>query len=126
MNLMLCELSWQCVILTGWIVTMSAVVIVLVCYYLLKYYVQPKQKAKYEQEAKEKAFEREVSWKNLKELKASTDEGLKGQVKELETKVSELEGKLKAEEFCKELLEKKLKMYSDIFEQLKVEVKPKV
>ena len=62
----------------------------------------------------------------LDELKESTDDGLKEQVKELKTKVSELEGKLKIEEFNKELLEKQLKMYSDVFEQLKVEIKPKV
>lgn len=71
----------------------------------------------------------EASWydkKNLvNNLKACTEEGLNKQVKDLKTKVSELEGKLKTEEFNKELLEKKLKMYSDIFEQLKVEIKPK-
>ena len=65
MNLLLCELSWQCVILTGWIATMSAVVIVLVCYYLLRYYVQPKQNAKYESKMKEEAFKREKEWQKI-------------------------------------------------------------
>jgi len=84
----------------------------------------------HEKEMKELSDRLEASWfdkKNkLDELKESTDDGLKEQVKELKTKVSELEGKLKTEEFNKELLEKQLKMYSDIFEQLKVEVKPKI
>lgn len=84
----------------------------------------------HEKEMKELSDRLEASWfdkKNkLGELKASTDDGLKDQVKDLKTKVSELEGKLNEEKFNKELLEKQLKMYSDVFEQLKVEVKPKV
>ena len=85
---------------------------------------------KHEKEMKELSDKMEAFWfdkKNCqKELKASTDEGLKNQVKNLKTKVSELEGKLATEEFNKELLKKELKMFSDILEQLKVEAKPKV
>lgn len=113
-------------------------IVVLVMSILLYCYKSKKAKLKYDDAEKERQHEKdikdlsdkqEISWfdkkNNLEKLKASTDEGLKNQVKDLKTKVSELEGKLKTEEFNKELLEKKLKMYSDIFEQLKVEIKPK-
>lgn len=95
-----------------------------------KKYDEAEKVRKHEEAMKELSDKLEASWfdkKNkLDELKASTDEGLNNQVKDLKTKVSELEGKLKIEEFNKELLEKQLKMYSDVFEQLKVEVKPKI
>jgi len=121
----LCSLIWAIVIL--------ALVI------LFYYYKNKKAQLKYDDAEKERQHEitlknmsvqQEFFWfdkkNDLKNLKASTDEGLKNQVKDLKTKVSELEGKLKTEEFNKELLEKQLKMYNDIFEHLKVEVRPKV
>lgn len=113
-------------------------IVVLVLGILFFYYKNNKSKLRFEETAKEREHvkelkklsdELEASWydkKNLvNNLKACTEEGLNNQVKDLKTKVSELEGKLKTEEFNKELLEKKLKMYSVIFEQLKVEIKPK-
>ena len=113
-------------------------IVVLVLGILFFYYKNNKSKLRFEEAAKEREHvkelkklsdELEASWydkKNLvNNLKACTEEGLNNQVKDLKTKVSELEGKLKTEEFNKELLEKKLKMYSGIFEQLKVEIKPK-
>ena len=107
---------------------------ILLCHYMNKRdklkFDEAEKNREHEKRMKELSDQLEISWfdkkNNFKELKASTDDGLKKLVKDLETKVSELEGKLKTEEFNKALLEKRLKMYSDIFEQLKVEVNPKV
>ena len=124
MNLLLCELSWQCAILTGWIATMSAVVIVLVCYYLLRYYVLPKQNAKYESKMKKEAFVREVCWKiinnptesqkKLEECRAELDE-LKKKKKDLDNDTLKQE----KEKFDKEILETKIKAYEEIIKNIK-------
>ena len=126
MNLLLCELSWQCAILTGWIATMSAVVIVLVCYYLLRYYVLPKQNAKYESKMKKEAFVREVCWKiinnptesqkKLEECRAELDE-LKKKKKDLDNDTESL--KQEKEKFDKEILETKIKAYEEIIKNIK-------
>lgn len=103
--------------------------LILICV-LVRHVVCPLIANYHEVRLKKENYVQETTWFDKKNrfenLKASTDEGLKNQVKELKTKVSELEGKLNAEKFNKDLLEKQLKMYSDVFEQLKVEVKPKV
>ena len=71
---------------------------------------------------KKETFEREVYWydekNNTENLKASTDEGLNKQVKELKEKICELEGKLRTEE-------KQSKAYKDFFDEMNLEVKPK-
>ena len=97
---------------------------------MIKLHIESKSKIlsdlhSHERQMKADAFEREKEMRNLINLNACTDEELNNQVKDLKTKVSELEGKLKAEEFNKDLLEKQLKMYQNIFEKLNVEVKPK-
>ena len=116
-----------------WAIVIFVMSILFYCYKNKKAKLKYKEAVKvclHEKEMKELSDRLEASWfdkKNkLDELKESTDDGLKVQVKDLKTKVSELEGKLNAEKFNKDLLEKQLKMYSDVFEQLKVEVKPKV
>ena len=102
-----------------------AVVILFFLFMTLKHFVLPIVHLRHEKEMKEEAFGREKQMRGLTGLKACTDEGLNNQVKDLKTKVSEQEGKLKTEEFNRDLLEKQLKMYQNIFEKLNVEVKPK-
>lgn len=58
-------------------------------------------------------------------IKACTDDVLKKQVEDLKKRIVELEGELKTEKYNKGLLEQQLKLYSDIFAKLNVEVKPK-
>ena len=129
LSILSCSIEWQPVISAIPGICWGILGLVLICV-LLRRVAFPLIANSYEIRLKKENFIQETEWfdkKNAFEnLKASTDEELNKQVKELKTKVSELEGKLKAEEFNKELLEKQLKMYNDIFEQLKVEVKPKV
>lgn len=79
----------------------------------------------YELKLKKEAFEREKFWAGFETTKASTDEALKNHVKELNEKVLEKEQALKVEKHNKELLEKQLKLYCDVFEKLNIEIKPK-
>jgi hypothetical protein len=125
LSILNCSIEWQLVIGAIPGICWGILGLILICV-LLRRVAFPLIANYHEVKLKKENFDEETKWfdkKNkLDELKESTDDG----VKELKTKVSELEGKLKIEEFNKELLEKQLKMYSDIFKQLKVEVKPKV
>lgn len=94
-------------------------------YLLLRYVFSPLIANCHERVMMKDADTREREWADFKNTKASTDEALQQQVKELKSKVSELEGGLKTEKFNKELLEKQLKLYRDVFEKLNIEVKPK-
>lgn len=129
MNVMLCNLTWKCVVVTGWLSTLIVVAIIMCCYYWLKYSKLPSLKNAHEITLKDMADKKEKEWydkkNNTENLKASTDESLNKQVKELKNKICELEGKLKTEELAKGILEKQLKMYSEIFKALNVEIKPK-
>ena len=123
-TVVLCANSWQNVI--NAIPCLCCGILGLVALYLLlKYVVQPCMTSCHEREVKEDAFEREKIWANFNTTKASTDEALMNQVKELNEKKSELESTLNAEKHNKELLEKQLKLYDDVFEKLNIEIKPK-
>ena len=122
--MMLC-LTWQDVLMTGWNTTLIIVCIIICCYYILKYWIFPCQKNKHERQQKKDAFDREKKMKELNDLKESTDEALKKQNNDLEKEKSELESKLKTEKINNELLKRQLKIYREIFEDLKVDVKPK-
>ena len=102
-----------------------AIVILVALYIVLKYYCLPKIQLNQERKMKADAFEREKEWADLLELKASTDDVLRKKVDDLNTEKKELEDELKMEKYNRGLLEKQLSLYSDIFAQLKVEVKPK-
>ena len=120
----LCAYQWQNVI--DKIPSLCLGIIVLIALYLLlKFVVQPLMTNIHETWIKKKSFEREKTWADFETTKASTDEALKNQVKDLKTEVSEKDNALKVEKHNKELLEKQLKVYSDIFEKLNVEIKPK-
>lgn len=102
-----------------------AIVIIVTLYIVLKYYCMPKMQLKHERQMKDNAFEREKEWKELIGLKSSTDDALKDQVEKLKISKDKLEKELEAEKNNKCLLEKQLKLYSDIFEKLNLEIKPK-
>lgn len=120
----LCACQWQTIIdkipRLCW-----GIIVLIALYLLLKYVVQPLMTNCHETKMKKKSFEREKEWADFETTKASTDEALKNQVKDLKTEVSEKENALKVEKHNIELLEKQLKVYSDIFEKLNVEIKPK-
>jgi len=123
-----CNIDWQPVISTIPCFLWGILGLILICV-LVRHVVSPLIANCHEIRLKRELYVQETLWfekrNKLEELKACTEEGLKNQVNELNTKVSELEGKLNTEKLNKELLEKQLKMYRDFFEQLKVEVKPK-
>ena len=120
-----CELSWQWVVLISWILTLITIVLLLWRYFWYKFSVLPKSKHKHEEQMKEDAFKREKEWKELINLKTSTDDALKDQVEKLAVRKNKLEKELEAEKNNICLLEKQLKLYSDIFEKLNIEIKPK-
>lgn len=101
------------------------IIFLIVLYLLLKYIVRPCIVNCQENKMKEDAHKREKEWAEFETTKASTDDALKQQVKDLKVKISEQEEALKSEKYNKDLLEKQLKMYSGIFENLNVEIKPK-
>lgn len=94
-------------------------------YFILKFIVQPWMSHCHESKMKEEVYNREKEWAEFKKTKASTDEALQGKVKDLTSKVSELEGTLESEKLKNDMLEKQLKIYRDWFDKLNVEVKPK-
>ena len=111
---------------TGFVTSICWGVLGLVAlFFILKFIVQPWMSHCHESKMKEEAHNREKEWADFKKAKASTDEALKDQVKDLKSKLSELEGTLESEKFKNGLLEKQLKMYRDLFDKLNVEVKPK-
>ena len=101
------------------------IVLLLWRYFWYKFSVLPKSKHKHEEQMKEDAFKREKEWKELINLKTSTDDALKDQVEKLKVSKDKLEKELEAEKNNICLLEKQLKLYSDIFEKLNIEIKPK-
>lgn len=101
------------------------VIIVVGIYIILKYYFLPKLKLNHERQMKKEAFDREKEWADFNNLKESTDEALKQKVEDLSKKNKELEKELESEKKSKELLDKQLKTYGEIFAKLNVEVKPK-
>lgn len=121
LSIVLCQcLGWQ------YISTVCWGVIALIAFYLLLRYVFSSLIANcHERMMKKDADTREKEWADFKNTKASTDEALQQQINELKSLVLELEGNLKTEKFNRELLEKQLRMYCDIFEKLNLEVKPK-
>lgn len=102
-----------------------AVVILVAIYMILKNYCLPKERFNHERQIKAEAFDREKEWADLLELKASTDDALRKKIDDLNKEKKELEDELKMEKYNRGLLEKQLSLYSDIFSQLEMEVKPK-
>ena len=92
-------------------------------YFWLKYYWMPNRKYIHEEEIKEKADNREKEWAGFGEMKKSTDEALKKKIEEMELKIKELESEIRYEKYNNDILKKQLKMYSDIFEDLKIDLK---
>lgn len=97
---------------------------------LINNYIDSKEKIlvkkqDFEKRLKEDMFNRDKEMKRLNDLKESTDEALKNQNNDLKKEKNELESKLKTEKINNELLKRQLKIYRDIFEDLKVDVKPK-
>jgi len=101
------------------------VMVLIALYMVLRYVASPLIANCHERKMKEATHKREKEWAEFKTTKASTDDALKKQVKELKEQVEELEKAKKAEEYNKGLLEKQLKMYRGIFDELNVEVKLK-
>ena len=101
------------------------VIIVVGIYIILKYYFLPKLKLNHDRQMKEEAIDREKKWADFDNLKESTDKALKQKVEDLSKKNKEMEKELESEKKSKELLDKQLKMYGEIFAKLNVEVKPK-
>lgn len=102
-----------------------AVVILVALYMVLKYCCLPIIQLYHERKMKADAFDREKEWADLLELKASTDDALKEKMDDLNKEKKKLEAELEMEKYNRGLLEKQLKQYSDIFADLKVEIKPK-
>lgn len=94
-------------------------------YFILKFIVLPCLTNYHERKMKEEAFEREKNWNYLINIKASTDEALHKTIDNLTTSIEKLKKELESEKNNKDLLEKQLKLYSDIFKKLNVEIKPK-
>lgn len=126
MNLTLCHLSWECVVLTGWLSTLVAVTSVLCFYFWLKYSKQPMLKNKHEEDMKENAFKREKEWYFIKETVKPLKKELEKAKEELETlqkKEEELnEGRQslnnEKNEFEKNVLKTKIKVYEEIIKTI--------
>ena len=101
------------------------VVIVVGIYVILINYFLPKLKLNHERQMKKEVFDREKKWVDVANLKASTDKALMQQVEDLSKKNKELEKELEYEKKNKEMLEKQLKMYDELFAKLNVEIKPR-
>ena len=102
-----------------------AIVILVAIYMVLKYCCLPIIQLYHERQMKIDANKQEKEWADFDNTKASTDDALKKKVDDLKQENSKLKEELKSEKYHRGLLEKQLKLYSDIFTELNVEVKPK-
>ena len=126
MNLMLCNLSWESVVLTGWLSTLIVVTGATCFYFWLKYSKQPMLQNQHEKEMKEKAFEREKEWYFISKLEKPIIEvnTLKQENEGLQKKVNDLQGQIDKsdEDHKKEMLEKERDIYKNIIEQLNLKL----
>lgn len=122
MNLLICcTCFWK----TAFPCLCWGVIGLIALYFILKFLALPCLTNRHERKMKEEAFKREKEWNNLINIKASTDETLNDKIKNLTTSIEKLKKELESEKNNKGLLEKQLKLYSDIFEKLNVEIRPK-
>lgn len=133
MNTILCNLCWTEVFPDFWwglVVAGSILGTLCIVRTIIKAQIHSnieklKVQNQHEEQMKENAFAREKEWNGLMNIKACTDDVLKKQVEDLKKRIAKLEGELKTEKYNKGLLEQQLKLYSDIFAKLNVEIKPK-
>ena len=116
------QLNWQKIIdaipclLWGVIVCVT----VIVGWYLyLKYWKSLNIRNAHECKMKKDAFEREKEWIAIDKLKASTDEALISENKELKRKIACLKNELELEKSKAELYSKQLKLYKETLDQKK-------
>lgn len=102
-----------------------AIAFLVAIYMIMKNYCLPKIRLSHERQMKIDANKQEKEWADFDNTKASTDDALKKKVDDLKQENSKLKEELKSEKYNRGLLEKQLKLYSDIFTELNVEVKPK-
>ena len=102
-----------------------AIIILVAIYMILKNYCLPKERFNHERKMKKEAFDREEKWAGFDKIKESCDDALKKKIDVLNKEKKDLETELETEQYKRGVLEKQLKLYSDIFNQLNVEVKPK-
>lgn len=129
----LCRFFWIEIFPTlFWGLVVSGTIIGSLCIIcpLIKYHINSRttildKQHQFEEKMKADAFDREKEWADLLELKASTDDALKEKMDDLNKEKKKLEAELEMEKYNRGLLEKQLKQYSDIFADLKVEIKPK-
>lgn len=127
MKLILCSLTWQEVIKTGWITTLIFVCIIICCYYIFKYWIFPYLKNKHESKMKKDAFEREKFWRFYKSKEEPLEEAIIKLEKELDSynkKEKDLHDKMnnfekEKSKFEKTILEEKIKVYKQIIKEIK-------
>ncbi len=123
MNLVMCVLTWQWVILICWIWLLIVVGIVSCRYLQLRFFSQPCLNHIHELDMKEKAFNHEKIWYYLKKMEEPLEEELERSKKELDdlkNKEKELNSfKQEKERYQIELLEEKIKLYEEVINNIR-------
>ena len=95
-----------------------AIVFIVALYAVLKHFVLPIIKLHYERQMKDAAHTREKEWADFDKVKASTDEQLKKENKDLKNQ-------LELEKLNQTILNKQLETYKSFISALNLEIKPK-
>lgn len=95
-----------------------AIIVIVTLYLVLRYIVKPIIANCHEKAIKEQSFEHEKDWAGFNDTKASTDENLKKEKKELETQIKNFQTD-------NQIMKKQLEIYKNFFDNLSLEIKLK-